>query len=67
MTKPLPFTQAAIERAIKAAEKRGYRVGGVKPDGTVLVYSGDDRPPGLSLASTSEQDAAASEWEVFRP
>ena len=36
MSKPLPFTQAAIERAIRAVEKRGYKVGGVRPDGTVL-------------------------------
>lgn len=37
MTKPLPFTQAGLCRAISAARKAGLRVTGVRPDGTVLV------------------------------
>lgn len=32
-----PYTQRAIERAIKAAMSAGLRVVGVKPDGTVLT------------------------------
>lgn len=32
-----PFTQRAIERAIKAAQGCGLKVIGVKPDGTVLT------------------------------
>jgi hypothetical protein len=63
MTKPLPFTQAAIERAIRAAEKRGYKVGGVKPDGTVLVYSGEDRPENLSIAPDGEQHREDHSWD----
>lgn len=63
MTARLPFTQAAIERAIKAAEKRGYRVGGVKPDGTVLVYSGEDRPENLSIVPPPEEATGGTSWD----
>jgi hypothetical protein len=34
-----PYTQRAIERAIKAALGVGLRVVGVRPDGTVLTES----------------------------
>jgi hypothetical protein len=37
MTKPLPFTQASLKRAIAAARAAGLRVTGIRPDGTVLV------------------------------
>jgi hypothetical protein len=62
VTARLPFTQAAIERAIRAAEKRGYRVVGVKPDGTVLVYSGEDRPENLSIVPPPAKDGGSS-WD----
>lgn len=61
MSRPA-FTQAAIERVIRAVEKRGYRVGGVKPDGTVLVYSGDDRPDALSIVPPAAKDGGSS-WD----
>lgn len=63
MTTRLPFTQAAICRAIRAAEKAGYRVGGVKPDGTVLVYAGEDRPEALSIVPTPAKDDGGSSWD----
>jgi hypothetical protein len=63
MTRAVPFTQAAIERAIKAVEKRGYKVGGVKPDGTVLVYTGDERPESLSIVPRQEQTVGGPRWE----
>jgi len=62
MTARTPFTEAALRRAIRAAEKAGYRVGGVKPDGTVLVYSGDERPENLSIIPNHEQ-AGGSSWD----
>jgi hypothetical protein len=37
MTRAVTFTQAALRRAIAAAEKAGLQVTGIKPDGTVLV------------------------------
>jgi hypothetical protein len=59
MTARLPFTQARIERAIKAAQKLGLRVTGIRPDGTVLVQEGDAPVVPLELG---EQNGAASRW-----
>lgn len=63
MSRAIPFTQAAIERAIRAAEKRGYKVGGVRPDGTVLVYEGDNRPENLSIVPATEQTTGGTSWD----
>lgn len=43
MSRPLPFTQAQVRRAVKAAESAGLRVRrvSVKPDGTITVDSGE--------------------------
>jgi len=62
MTRVAPFTQAAIERVIRAVERRGYKVGGVKPDGTVLVYTGDERPESLSIVPAPAQTGGSS-WD----
>lgn len=42
MTKAARFTQADLTRAIRAAEKAGYRVAGyeIKPDGGIAVKLG---------------------------
>ena len=40
MTKPLPFTQHSLQRAIAAARKSGLRITGICPDGTVMVEDG---------------------------
>jgi hypothetical protein len=37
VTRPLPFTEASIARAIKGVERAGLFVVGVKPDGTLLI------------------------------
>jgi hypothetical protein len=37
MTRPLPFTEHSLTRAIRAARKAGLRVSGIKPDGTLIV------------------------------
>jgi len=37
MTRALPFTPAAIRRAIQAARKAGLRVKAIRPDGTIVV------------------------------
>lgn len=42
MTRQNPYTQRAIERAIRAALGAGLRVTGVLPDGTVLTESRDN-------------------------
>ena len=37
MTKRATCTQAQVRRIIKAAEREGYQVLGIKPDGTISV------------------------------
>lgn len=41
MTKPLPFTEVSLARAIRGVERAGRFVVGVKGDGTLLV---SDKP-----------------------
>lgn len=47
-----PYTQRAIERAIKAALAAGLRVVGVRPDGTVLTASRDNPEPAPPVTLT---------------
>jgi uncharacterized protein GlcG (DUF336 family) len=58
MTKPLPFTESAVRRAVNAARKAGLQVTAVSiaPDGTVTVFQG------LEAAAVPEQNEKASEW-----
>ena len=58
MTAKLPFTQAGLRRAIKAARAEGFRVRGIRPDGTLLVDDGENELPTLAAA-----DVAPSKWE----
>lgn len=47
MSRQNPYTQRAIERAIRAAQAAGLTVTGVQPDGTVLTASpGNPLSPG---------------------
>ena len=59
MTKPLPFTELALRRAIAAAQKAGLYVVGIQPDGTVLT-STVDKP--LDGRVVGPQDADARRW-----
>jgi hypothetical protein len=61
MTKPLPFTEASLARAVRGVERAGLFVVGVKSDGTLLV---SHKPPdAVSLMPEMEQDVPASKWE----
>lgn len=66
MTKALPFTEASIRRAVNGARSAGLRVAGVeiKPDGTVVVLSGDGAgsalPPPPALGENAPK---SSKWE----
>jgi hypothetical protein len=56
VTKPLPFTEASLVRAIKGVERAGRFVIGVRlADGTLIV---GDKP--LATASLVPQDAQPS-------
>lgn len=48
MTKPARIRQIDITRAIRAATAAGLKVVAVKPDGTVLTASQDERTPEFS-------------------
>jgi hypothetical protein len=50
-----PYTQRAIERAIKAALGAGLRVVGVRPDGTVLTEIAENGPVTRSAPLTAGQ------------
>jgi hypothetical protein len=62
MTKPLPFTESRVRRAISAVRKEGLSVSAVSihPDGTVTVHQGD---VGIARVAAMTQHAAPSEWE----
>jgi hypothetical protein len=62
MTKPLPFTESHVRRAIAAVRKAGLEVSAVSvsPDGTVTVYQ---CPAGIALPARLNQTVPASEWE----
>ena len=61
MTKPLPFTQASIRRAVRAARREGLHVLGIRPDGTVIV--GDNPNIGVPTLPPDLNNAPASKWE----
>jgi hypothetical protein len=64
MTRPLPFTEASIARAIRGVERAGHFVVGVKPDGTLIV--GDKPVDTASLIPADAHNVPASKWEDQR-
>jgi hypothetical protein len=61
VTKPLPFTESRVRRAIAAVRKEGLAIGAVSihPDGTVTIHQGIAAP----LAPTHNDGPPRSEWE----
>jgi hypothetical protein len=59
MTKPLPFTESRIRRAVAAARKSGLPITAtsIAPDGTVTIHH-----QGLALPEKRFQDDAPSKW-----
>lgn len=60
MTRPLPFTKAAIKRAIAAAAEAGAAGVEVLPDGTIRVVLRNDRE--LAACDQLAQTDDADEW-----
>ena len=60
MTRPLPFTEYSLRRAITAARKAGLRVTGIRPDGTLIVHEGTETLVNIALIDQTE---APSRWE----
>lgn len=63
MTRPLPFTEASIRRAVSAARKAGLRVVGIQPDGTLMVQDGENPANPLSDSPVPLQASQTSKWE----
>jgi hypothetical protein len=57
MTRAMTFTKAQIRRAIQAAKAEGYHVRGIRPDGVVLLKSGESGS--VADAQTLMQDDTA--------
>jgi hypothetical protein len=63
MTKRATATAAEVRRMIKAAQDAGLRVAGIKPDGTVVVYSGRENPlVPIDQRAIEPDDAEALRW-----
>ena len=63
MTKPLPFTEAVVRRAISAARKEGLPISAttIAPDGSITIHHQGVAPPVVPT-----QDVPSSEWEDFQ-
>jgi hypothetical protein len=59
MTRTVPFTQASIGRAVKAARKAGLRVTGISATGTVFVQEINDP---IAIQESPAQAAPPSKW-----
>ncbi len=61
MTRPLPFTESRVRRAIAAARKEGIATGAISihPDGTITVHWGT---PAVAPVAIQQQNADTSEW-----
>jgi hypothetical protein len=59
MSRPLPFTEAAVRRAIAAVRKAGLDVSAVSiaPDGTVTVFQ-----QGIASPPPADENHAQSKW-----
>jgi hypothetical protein len=62
MTARTPFTQAGLARAIAAVKKSGLYVVAIRPDGTLVVGSGEPPSPERLLAITQPDD----DWSNFK-
>ena len=63
MTRALPFTQASLRRALTAARKAGFKVIGIRPDGTLILNDGDSCPPEVAACALDGQAVGSSKWE----
>lgn len=63
MTRALSFTQASLRRALKAAEKEGFRVTAIRPDGTLMVERGDNGSSAVAALAPGAEATPSSKWE----
>lgn len=58
MTTRVVCTEAQIRRAIKAAQKEGLPIAGVRPDGTIII----GEPPSLAPVASEDQWSNPAKW-----
>jgi hypothetical protein len=58
MTSRVICTEAQIRRAIKAAQKEGLPIAGVRPDGTIII----GEPPSLAPVDSLEKWSDPAKW-----
>lgn len=63
MTRALPFTETSLRRAMRAARKAGFKVIGIRPDGTVVLDDGDSSRHEVAGGRLDVQAMGASKWE----
>jgi hypothetical protein len=56
MTRAIPFTQASLRRAIKAAREAGLHVTGIRQDGTLIVGETTESPEEQPKALEHERE-----------
>jgi len=59
--KQIPFTQAQIRRAVRAAESSGLRVRRItiNPDGSIAIDAGENTP----IVVDSTESSLAASWD----
>jgi hypothetical protein len=60
MTTRAICTEAQIRRAIKAAQKEGLPIAGVRPDGTIII----GEPPTLAPAPADDRWSDPAKWNA---
>jgi len=58
MTTRVTCTEAQIRRAIKAAQKEGLQIAGMRPDGTLIF----GEPPSLAPATPDDHWSDPTKW-----
>lgn len=62
MTRRASFTQSQVRRLIQAARREGLKIAGLRPDGTVIVYEGDNPLVPVDLSPAGPDHAEALRW-----
>jgi hypothetical protein len=63
LTKALPFTEAGLARAIRAAMRAGLEVAGVRSDGTLVLKKPGERNP-LQPADAALAERDLKRWDI---
>jgi hypothetical protein len=66
VTKRATATQAQVRRMIKAAKWEGLHVAGIRPDGTVVTYSGEHNPLAPVDRGATDLSGSLDEWMAKR-